>query len=627
MGTINVVKNAANKSQNLREFLKNVPAESKYDSMGISGEIFDYNAKEDSNGNIIISLAVESKGGARDRSVIKPYLEKFMNHKLTPEPYFTEKDGEVYWLVKDFFESNYPSRDADSKLIPLCRFFNVLNRQVNNDLYAKYDTMWDKFCSSDIRKAYNTGKTITIKPKDGLFKKSWNRNPLKEAAWVVVHSYLIDKFMSENYQYRLVPKKPELAIMWNHYIEMMDDVPDLVKRYYYLNENGKSAFMYYYETEVMNTKADKPNTGESVDGVKLETEHPVDDHEEGATPDDVPFEEAIVVDTTGINSSVEELKANFKNSINEDNVIDTEFKLVPATVDNSKKENQQDNKNEETKKVESKEENIPKKEEKKVDDVSIVKPVSRPIESDPTIDRNNRDTEQFIPKLNRFTDLARKNGYSVFYGSKPTVFPGMAIAILINRENSGEKRVLLLDPCLVYGDTLRVININNNLQNVDLKRCAFVAISQKEAVEKLIKGTFDKEDRKKNNEQLPRVLSDFRDTYHFIDRVDLSNLQEITKKPDGKSISFNEWKKLVINISNILKNSSIPVCRFRVCEYTNCNKFKLICDDQVKIFHISNINHEPSQAQAYTQKFWVDYDPEKYGDANYAFGVMNNNVA
>lgn len=624
MGTINAVKKAANKSQNLREFLKNVPSESKYDSMGISGEIFDYNAKEDSNGNIIISLAVESKGGARDRSVIKPYLEKFMNHKLTPEPYFTEKDGEVYWLVKDFFESNYPSRDADSKLIPLCRFFNVLNRQVNNDLYAKYDTMWDKFCSSDIRKAYNTGKTITIKPKDCLFKKSWNRNPLKEAAWVVVHSYLIDKFMSENYQYRLVPKKPELAVIWNHYIEMMDDVPDLVKRYYYLNENGKSAFMYYYETEVMNTKADEPNTGESVDGVRLETEHPVDDDEEGAT---VPFEEAIVVDTTGINSSVEELKANFENSIKEDNVIDTEFKLVPATIDNSKKENQQDNKNEAVKKVESKEENIPKKEEKKVDDVSTEKPVSRPIESDPTIDRNNRDTEQFIPKLNRFTDLARKNGYSVFYGSKPTVFPGMAIAILINRENSEEKRVLLLDPCLVYGDTLRVININNNLQNVDLKRCAFVAISQKEAVEKLIKGTFDKEDRKKNNEQLPRVLSDFRDTYHFIDRVDLSNLQEITKKPDGKSISFNEWKKLVINISNILKNSNIPVCRFRVCEYTNCNKFKLICDDQVRIFHISNINHEPSQAQAYIQNFWVDYDPEKYGDANYAFGVMNNNVA
>jgi hypothetical protein len=627
MGTIHVVKNAANKSQNLREFLKNVSLESKYDSMGLSEEIFDYNTKEDSNGNIIISLAVDSKGGARDRSIVKPYIEKFMAHEFTAEPYFNENDGEVYWLVKDFFESNFPSRDADSKLLPLCRFFNVLNRQVNNDLYAKYDTMWDKFCSSDIRKAYNTGKIITIKPKDGIFKKSWNRNPLKEAAWVVVHSYLIDKFMSENYQYRLIPKKPEMPIiiMWNHYIDMMKDVPDLVKTYYRLNENtGKSAFMYYYETEVMNTKVDKPNTGESTDEVKLETEHPVDDHEEGAT---VPFEDAIVVDTTRITTSVEELKANFENSIKEDNIIDTEFKLVPSTVDNSKKENQQDNKNEVPKKIETKEENIPKKEEKKVDTASTVKSVSRPIESDPTFDQNNKDTEESIPKLNRFTDLVRKNGYSVFYGSKPDEFPGIAIAILVNRKNPKEKRVLLLDPCYIYGDTLRVININNNLQNVDLKRCTFVAISQKEAVEKLIKGTFDKEDRKKNNEQLPRVLNDFREPYHFIDRVDLSNLQEITKKPDGKSISFNEWKKLVINISNILKNSSIPVCRFRVCEYTNCNKFKLICDDQVKISYISNIDYEPSQAQAYTQKFWVDYDPEKYGDANYAFGVMNNNVA
>ena len=599
-------------THNLKEVIPTLSKEIKFQNIGFGGEkeYSDFVARGTYN-----KILFDPKDGTRDPEIVESYYKRLEDNKLTPNPYFTEMDGEIYYLIKNFFEAKQDknNRDFGMSLAYLQGFCNTLVWYVANIEKSGEN--------NDIRRAYLSGRKIKVMPrldspvKFSIFGKGWNRNPLKEAAWIVVHSYLINILLNESDQYKLIPKNKELVPMWNNYISMMDDVPDLVKKYYYLNDDGESIFTRSLKKSIAADIATERD---------LKTSHPVDDHEEGAT---VPFEEAIVVDTTGITSSVEELKANFKNSIKEDNVIDAEFKLVPANIDNNKKENQQDNKNEATKNVEAKEENIPKKEDKKVDDASAVKPISRPIESDPTIDQNNRDTEQFIPKLNRFTDLARKNGYSVFYGSKPTVFPGMAIAILINRENSEEKRVLLLDPCLVYGDTLRVININNNLQNVDLKRCAFVAISQKEAVEKLIKGTFDKEDRKKNNEQLPRVLNDFRDPYHFIDRVDLSNLQEITKKPDGKSISFNEWKKLVINISNILKNSSIPVCRFRVCEYINCNKFKLICDDQVKIFHISNINHEPSQAQAFAQKFWVDYDPEKYGDANYAFGVMNNNVA
>jgi hypothetical protein len=131
------------------------------------------------------------------------------------------------------------------------------------------------------------------------------------------------------------------------------------------------------------------------------------------------------------------------------------------------------------------------------------------------------------------------------------------------------------------------------------------------------------EDKKKNNEQLPRCMTDFREKYTFIDRIDMKDLQTLSKKPDGRSISFNEWKKLVINISNVLRNQKdIPICRFRLSEYTNCNKFKMICDDKVQITYATDLIYQPSQQAAMNSMFWVDYDSEQYKDSNYIFGSI-----
>ena len=557
------------KTHDLESLIPNTTKEIKFQNIGFGGEkeYSDFVAK-----GTYDKILFDPKDGTRDPKIVGEYYKKLEANLLKPNPYFTEEDGEIYFLVKNFFEAKQTkeSREFGMALAYLQGFCNTLVYYI-----GRVEKSGE---NNEIRKAYLSGKKIKVMPKldspvkFSILGKGWNRNPLKEAAWIVVHSYLINMFLNESDQFKLIPKNKELVPMWNNYISMMDDVPDLVKKYYYLNDEGESVF----------TRSLKKSIAADV---AIKTDHPVDDHEPGA----VPFEEAIVVDTTNAMATEKEVKANFKDSIKNDKVIDGEFKIVTTT--------------------EKKEE----KEEKKV--------VVRPDEPNQELKQNNIDTEAFIPKLNKFTDLARKNGYSVMYGSRPN-FPRMVLALLINRKDPNLKRVLLIDPCTIYGDTLRVVNINS-LDNEDLKRDAFVAISQKEAVEKMINGTFDKEDRKKNNEQLPRVLNDYRDKYHFIDRVDLSSLQELSKKPDGKSISFNEWKKLVINISNILKDSSIPVCRFRLCEYNSCNKFKLICDDAVQLFHASTIYSEPSQIEAFNQRFWVDYDPEKHGDSNYVFGIMN----
>ena len=641
-------KNAAVRSHNLKEVIKNFSDNMRYDDYGLNS--LDYETPQDSD-DVIISVAVDQAKGTRDMSFVNEYLKKIANNEITPEPYFTENDGEIYWLLKRWLEvKDKPNKESDVRLIDLCRFFNVLNRQVNGDMYKMFDPikdhLHDKLNAKAISKAYHSGKSIKIAPSLEspvtffIYGKQWTRNPLKEAAWGVVHSYLIDRLMSENYQYRLIPKDRELVIIWNHYIDMMNDVPEEVKKYYYLNSDCESLFTKHFKDE-------KACTNE------LENTHPVDDHEKGAT--DIPFESAIVDNIIKVESKEEEEKVKnipeMVKSTDNDNIIKVEpkeeEKKVESTsekvesasdtvvqVSDEKKESTSgsvqtnnniidadfkvikvDGQGVETVVEEKKDSSVV--EEKKTPQQQLFK---RPEEPDVNISLNNESFERSVPKLNKFTNIARRKGYSVLYGMNAS-FPRLIQAVVINRETKVPERAMLIDPCVIYGDTLRVVSMTS--KKLDIRKESFVAISQTAVIEKMINGSFGKEDRKKNFEQLPHCLNDFRDTYVFLDRIDLHDCQSMTMKSDGKTISFNEWKKLIINISNILKNENIPVCRFRLQEYVNCNNFKLICDERVDIFYKSNIANEPSQQKAKAEKFWVDYNPEQYGDAGFSFGVMN----
>ena len=583
---------AKNKSQNLFEFFGNLPKEFKYDKIGLSSDFYEdksSNTKEYPEYSKVFII----RTGYRDPAIVNEYFQKFINGKLKPEPYFTKKDGDVYWLVKRFFESRINTQESDKNLANLARHFNVLNRQVNNDLYKKYDSLGDKLAAPAVRKAYYTGKC------------NGKQNPLKEAAWIVVHSYVIDRFFSENYQYRLIPKHQELVPLWNSYINSMEDIPDIVKKYYILNENCESPFTYHYKNETLKENENdyqevKPVAGYiSTDPVM--DEHPMDDKEPGAVEENVseetPFEEAVVVNNSSdtISEAVNKVIDIVNNEKKEEKIIDGKFEQV-------------------------KEDPTPKKEEKKEETLQK-KIYKRPDEPDEMIKKNNEDAEGFVNKLDRFTNLCRNNGYSVFYSNNQW-YPNLVQAFIFSRSNQEDKRYVLLDPCIIYGDTLRVIHMKDH---EGARKGTFVAISQKDLVEKIIKGTFDKDDRKKNMDQLPKVLGDYKDKYIFIDRIDLHNLQELTKKEDGRSISFNEWKKLIINVSNVFKNSEIPVCRFRITEIKDYNHFKMICDDKVQIFYKSTLGQEDSHIKAAQGNFWVDYDVDKYKDSNYIFGIINNN--
>lgn len=593
-------------------------SEIKYNRVGLDKSFYEkkdnYKTVKDKDGFPEYSTIGIKRFGYRDPKICSEYEAK-LREGLKPEPYFTKKDGKIYFIIKDFFDSYKKfgpgSREVEYNLLcRLARYFNIMNRQINGNMYKKYDPMIDKINAAKVKAAYKKGTIIG------------KRNPLKEAVWAVTHSYVIDRIFSENYQFRMIPKQPELVPLWNHYLEKLDDIPEIVKAYYHLDENCESAFTIHFKK----TKDDKSYDDNEIifESDPVVKEHPVDDHEPGAVPesDNVPFEEAVVETANTIIDTVVDAAKELKNAINndtsdkkekDDKIIDGKFELINVPEVPEKKDVNK-NKPDDKKDTESSEQKIEKTESSKI-------VINRPEEKDPNIKINNESSEANVRNLYKFTDLCRKLGYSVIY-SNNQYYPMLVQAFVFNRSNSDkDRRYIMIDPCVVYGDTLRIIHISDNHSGI--RNGCFVAISQKQLVEKIIKGTFTKEDRKANNDQLPKVLSDYKDKYYFIDRIDLRNLQSITyNKETKRSISFRDWKGFIVNVSNIFKNPDIPVCRFRITNFKDIAHFKLICDDKVQIYYRSNLPNEESQIKAMASKFWISYDADNQ-DFQYIYGVMS----
>jgi len=217
-----------------------------------------------------------------------------------------------------------------------------------------------------------------------------------------------------------------------------------------------------------------------------------------------------------------------------------------------------------------------------------------------------------IPKLARVTNLCNRLGYGVVYETTP-VYPGLVQIRLIDKRTGRPHKVLMLDPKLIYGDQERIITQDN--MSGDIRKECFIPI-QENLLNKVVKGSLNKDDRKKLNERLPRVMTDYRGSYHLLDRVDLRSLA-------NTNIQFKEWRDLIINISNVLRDQNLPLCRYRLMDYKSPTQFKLYCDEGVLSAFKTPIFNEPSHIEAVCNRLWVDYDASKYPNPYYTYGYTN----
>ena len=449
---------------------------------------------------------------------------------------------------------------------------------------------------------------------------------LKLMAWAVPHSYVTGMFLDAKGRFDMIPKTdPTMFPAWNAFINQQDDIRPEVKALFLFNDKGVCPYVESHRKDFLFNRADN--------------QHP---------EDDPPFESDDAADIDAIDlSCIEAQKQNkildeqYKTAMeNDKDPIECKaIMLLPKEeapaeekhIDPSAEVTMKPNIEKEDVKIETL---MQTEEEAKSDDdfvpfeaskdpndltfgeliadkvqsgkinpavvASILSDANRiTIDTLPKFIEDNNTQWASIPRLSKFTSYVKEAGKSVIYGADAE-YLGLIKAQIIN-EGGDILRELRIDPCMMYGDTLRVVTTDNT--KGDIRRETFIPISNKEIVTAAINGPLTKDQRKTITEALPRCLSDFRTKYSYLDKVDMRGI--MNPDTDIVGLSFEDWRRLVTNISNILKMPKVPVCRMRVSEFKDPDNFQLACDNKALCAYPTGLLNEPSNLEAMTNGFFV----------------------
>lgn len=530
-----------------------------------SNRRYDYHGVPDEVATCNLDAGVISKYVQQDvmddyaMPVIKDYCSKLIKHELHNDT-FTKRDGVIYDLVNKFFASDFGTADAECNIMDLQRHIQSRKRAVFGREFAD-----EKLMAGIIRKSYATGKRVK------------GEDTLQLIAWAVTHAYCTGLFLDEKQIFDLIPKtNTELFTIWNQMISAQADIPDFVKNIFTIDQTGSCQYVAartgkycVFGKDAMHPTDDQTFTNTEADVAKVdlgnaeldqqykaavENDHPVKKKEfDGhlhTSPTFTPVQKEVT-----FTPNVE------KNTVNPGNIamhmaMNNGGSFTTEPVPEVQKEE-------------------PKQEESK-----------EPVQDNAWFEANYQ-------RLDKFTNVVSKAGFGVKYSFDP-VFKGLIKAQILDKKTTGVMNTLLIDPLLVYGDTLRIITQTNT--DGDLRKELFIPISQENVVIKAVKGTLGKGDRKAMMEKLPRCLTDFRGDYSFLDQVDMRGL----KTEERSGLPFEDWKKLVCNISDILKYEETAGLRFHIAEYKDSDNFKLVCDGtEVSVFN-SKILQDPKYAACVT---------------------------
>lgn len=561
----------------------------------------------------IISRAVSSDIEQDATGFSKEFCYQLRAGNFKDNAYFDKKDH-PYKMVKAFYDgSKCGSKEYEANVMDLIRFVNISRRAV-------------------LGKSFKDEKITFRALNDSYFKCKNIKgfDTMKLMAWAVPHSYVTGMFLDSKGRFDMIPKTdPTMFPAWNAFINQQEDIRPEVKALFLFNDKGVCPYVESHRENFIFNRVDN--------------QHP---------EDDPPFESDDSADVDAIDlSCIEANKQNkildeqYKTAMENDKDPDTgNAKIlmfpVPKTdeapvedkpIDPSAEVTMKPNVEKEDVKIETP---MQTEEEAKSDDdfvpfdaskdpndltfgeliadkvqsgkinpavvASILSDANRiTVETLPKFIEDNNTQWASIPRLNKFTSYVKEAGKSVIYGADAE-YLGLIKAQIIN-DNGDILRELRIDPCMMYGDTMRVVTTDNI--KGDIRRETFIPISNKEIVTAAINGPLTKDQRKTITEALPRCLSDFRTKYSYLDKVDMRGI--MNPDTDIVGLPFEDWRRLVTNISNILKMPKMPVCRMRVSEFKDPDNFQLACDNKVLCAYPTGLLNEPSNLEAMTNGFFV----------------------
>ena len=487
-----------------------------------------------------------------------------MAEGFVPYHFFDKKDGEVTLLVDCFFKNKIGTPEMEMTIIDLSRLFNQLRRQV-------------------------TGKK-SKHIKEFIFKKANQKkymigsgSVLKILAWGVCHAYVTGLFLDKKGIWEVIPKNadPDVIIKWNGYIKDLPDIPDDIKDMFTIGEDGTAKFV----TENAYEFAVVSNDGDNEDAAK---KHSIlDSMAKNAMERDGDrkpvFVQATEEDKKQILHSFGELVGNLSAPA----APQAQPSNAPGQIIDFN--------------------SIPAKEPTKINPVEVIEKGFKSVKTDKDGDPyriNNTAYGKIISRIKNLTKAVNECGLKVLY-SEDKQFKGLTRASIYGKDDK-LVRELIVDPLIIYGDTLRIVTMND--PNGDIRNELFVPISQDEILKKAITGTLTDADAIKIKDKFPDCIMDNTRQFHFLDLVDLRNLALKTRT----GLPVNDWKKLLENIDKIVTDPRCPVCRWRVKEYNRPDKFTLVVDDNVSCaYHGNPVLALQSNADALKYGFEVSFDGTK----------------
>ena len=560
----------------------------------------------------IISKAVSAEIDPNSFSVFKDYCSRLRAGEFKDNGYFNKKDH-PYKMVTLFYDgSKCGTQEYECNIMDLVRFCNITRRAILGKSFKD-----EKITFRSLNESYFKAKNVK------------GFDSMKFMAWAVPHAYCTSMFLDAKGMFDMIPKTdPTLFPVWNAWINQQDDLRDEVKDLFKFTEEGICPYVERKRKDFMFNS-----------DTAAEMEHPEDDPPFDDNASDV---ESIDLTPSNIAKESKNLDEQYKTAMANDK--DPEEKpagsnviMFPAPkteekpIDPNSEVTMKPNVEKEDIKIETPavaeqpkgdDDFVPFSEDGNKGDgltfgeliadkvqsgkinpavvASILSDANRiTIDTLPKFIEDNNTQWANIPRLSKFTSYVKEAGKSVIYGADAE-YLGLIKAQIIN-DNGDIMRELRIDPCVMYGDTMRIITTDNT--KGDIRRETFIPISNKEIVTAAINGPLTKDQRKTIIEALPRCLGDFRAKYSFLDKVDMRGI--MNPDTDIVGLNFEDWRRLVTNISNILKMSKMPVCRLRVSEFKDPDNFQLVCDNKVLCTYPTGLLNEPSNLEALTNGFFI----------------------
>ena len=568
---------------------------------------------------------------------VEKYIEKFEKGEFT-NPY-SSKDGHVYSLSKRWYGlPNYNM--PEMSMLHLHRYFNVLGRVILTNTGSDED---EKETIRNAKKLYEQG----------------NANVYKVIAFGIVHGFitgtmdldLIMEFIPDFYNEANGIDHKKIKT-WNEAVDMQTDIPGEVRNMFIAEKNGYVEAGHFddpaeYQAPKDDAPIVTPSANNSEEDISLDAnaakpmeavvpqQNPkgaalIANNNNGAPEIVRPNEQPIAAAIRRVASAISQPPQSAGNvtPVTDLHVIDLpegQVQMVQAITLPGTDPNEQNITFDDVLSGNGVAKAVPVTPAPEANQPAPAAPTAQPVSNKPpqiaAVEAGNNELfARTYPGIERLTNLINSFGLVVSYGSSD--YPGVIAAGIYNPALLDQHgnwillKIIGVDYKMIYGDDIRVMPL---IKGHDIRCEPSICLHDQAMVTKFILGTITQEDNRMIIDQIPPEIVSIHNGFMFVDRMDMSNLPEITHE---------DWMKLVKNIYKVLGNKNLDNIRFRISSYTNPDKFIMVADNRVNYPFPSKIASYLQNKNAAADELTVSVDnskPHKDGEVRYSIRTNKKN--